>query len=97
MVIIAYKGKFINMKGSEKMLNVNLLRGRMSEKGYSQRQLANKIGISENTLSSRMCLHTPLNTEEIENICNVLDIIEPDDKINIFLGVSSHNRDEKSA
>ena len=79
------------------MLNVNLLKGRMTEKGYSQRRLAQKIGISENTLSSRMCLHTPFNTDEIENICNVLEITKPEDRINIFLSFSSQNRDEKSA
>lgn len=79
------------------MLNVNLLKGKMAEKGYSQKELAKAIGISDNTLSSRMCLHTPLNTDEIERICGVLDITESDDKINIFLHQSSQNRDRKSA
>ncbi len=79
------------------MLNVNLLKGRMIEKGYSQRRLAQKIGISENTLSSRMCLHTPFNTDEIENICDALEIVKSEDKINIFLLLPSHNRDEKTA
>lgn len=76
------------------MLNVSLLRGRMAEKGLSQRQLAKAIGISDNTLSSRMCLHTPLNTDEIESICSVLNIVEPIDKINIFLHNPSQNRDK---
>lgn len=79
------------------MLNVNLLKGKMVERGYSQKELAKAIGISDNTLSSRMCLHTPLNTDEIERICDILDITEPNDKINIFLHKQSHNRDEKSA
>ncbi|MDO5398962.1 MAG: helix-turn-helix transcriptional regulator [bacterium] len=76
------------------MLNVDLLRARMVEKRYSQRSLARAIGMSENTLSSRMCLHTSLNTDEIDNICNVLGIIDPTDKINIFLRPSSQMRDE---
>lgn len=66
------------------MLNADLLRAWMVEKRYSQRSLARAIGMSENTLSSRMCLHTSLNTDEIDNICSVLDIVDPNDKINIF-------------
>lgn len=76
------------------MLNVDLLRAKMAEKRHSQRSLARAIGMSENTLSSRMCLHTSLNTEEIDNICEVLDIINPSDKINIFLHSPSQIRDD---
>ena len=84
-------------KGVNPMVNIHKLKGRMVEKGYTQCALAKSIGMSDNTLSSRMNLRTPFNTDEIERICDTLDIISDKEKIDIFLADTSQNRDEAAA
>lgn len=43
------------------------------------------MGVSRNTLSSRLSGHSSFDTEEIINICKILDIREPSRKVEIFL------------
>ena len=76
------------------MVNVHKLKGRMAEKGYTQRALAKKLGMSVNTMSSRLTLRTPFNTDEIEKMCDELDITSAEEKIDIFLPETSQNRDK---
>lgn len=79
------------------MLNTNKLRGKISEAGLSQRKLAQLIGISENTISSKMNHHSCFDTNEIDRICKALGITSDSEKVEIFLADISQNRDEKSA
>lgn len=66
-------------------MNRNLLRAKMVEAGYNQRTLAEKIGMAQNTLSSRMTEKTAFNVTEIDRICIALNIISGDEKAAIFL------------
>ena len=77
------------------MLNRDLLKSAMARAGYhSQGALAKRIGISENTLSSRMLGTSSFNTDEIDIICDVLNIQSNDEKAAIFLSCPSQNRDD---
>lgn len=63
----------------------NKLKGKIVEAGYSQRSLAREIGMSKNTLNSKVNGKTPFNTVEIELICAKLSIVDPAEKAAIFL------------
>lgn len=71
------------------MLNRNLLRAAMAARGYTQEGLAKKIGISANTLSSRLLGTSSFNVDEIDKICEVLCITSNEQKIDIFLSSPS--------
>lgn len=75
------------------MLDKNLLKGAIARKGLTQRELAKMIGISENTLSSRMVGISKFNTDEIDDICKILEISDNNEKADIFLSNSSHKWD----
>lgn len=80
--------KIVPRSGTErgdKMLNKNLLKGAIARAGITQRQLAENIGMTPNTMSSRMQGVSHFDTEEIDKICNVLKISDNDEKANIFL------------
>lgn len=66
-------------------MSSNKLKGRIVEAGYSQRSLAREIGMSKNTLNSKVNGKTPFNTVEIELICAKLGIVDPAEKAIIFL------------
>lgn len=71
------------------MLNKNLLRAAIAASGYTQERLAESIGISSNTLSSRMVGTSCFNTDEIDKICSVLGITTNEQKAEIFLAAPS--------
>lgn len=71
------------------MLNKNLLKAAIVKAGFTQERLAESIGISSNTLSSRMVGASPFNTDEIDKICSVLNIIHNSEKADIFLACPS--------
>lgn len=73
------------------MLNRNLLRAAMVARGYTQEELAKKIGISANTLSSRLLGASSFNVDEIDKICEVLGITSNEQKVDIFLSSPSQN------
>lgn len=75
------------------MLNKNLLRAAIAASGYTQEKLAESIGISSNTLSSRMVGTTCFNTDEIDKICSILHISSNEQKADIFLADPSHFRE----
>ena len=79
------------------MLNRNLLKSAMARVGFTQGALAERIGMSENTLSSRMQGASSFNIDEIDKICDVLSIQSNDEKAAIFLAASSQNRDSTPA
>lgn len=63
----------------------NKLKGKIVEAGYTQRSLAKEVGMSKNTLNSKVNGKTPFNTDEIERICTSLSIVDPVEKASIFL------------
>ena len=67
------------------MLNARKLKSRMIEAGVTQRELAVKLGISENTLSKCFTGKRCFDTEEVLAICNLLGIQENSQKADIFL------------
>ena len=78
------------------MLDKNLFRSAIARAGMTQDSLAAAIGISSNTLSAKILGRSYFDTEEIDKICNVLSIVDNDEKVNIFLASSSRNRDESN-
>lgn len=66
------------------MLNKNKLLGKMAERGYTQKMLADKLGIGINTMSSKINGKTSFTQEQADCICSVLGITEPQDKGEIF-------------
>jgi len=76
-------------KGVGHVNNKNLLLGKMAMSGYSQVRLAEAIGMSKNTLSAKINGHRPFNTDEVIDICKVLEITNDAEKTNIFLSRAS--------
>ncbi len=67
------------------MLKVNMLRSKLALQGMSQHQLADRLGVSKNTLSSRMNGKSSFTLEEVERICEILEIHNPTEQKQIFL------------
>lgn len=58
------------------MVDVNLLRSYMVKAGYTQKMLAQKLGISEQTLTRKLKKRV-FGTDEASMIVNLLDIDDP--------------------
>lgn len=54
-------------------------------KGLTQNELANLLGMTKNTLSNKINGHTKIYTTEAKKICEILEIVDPKEKANIFL------------
>lgn len=70
-------------------MNINKLRGIMAEQRLTQRDVARKIGIAENTLSNKLNGRCAFNTDEAVAICNLLRIDDPAVRADIFLSQTS--------
>lgn len=77
-----------------KMLNKNEFNGAVARAGMTNGELAKRIGMSKNTLSSRVNGKSYFDTQEIDLICDILNITTDKEKINIFLFNPSQNRDD---
>ena len=80
------------------MVDIQKLRSRMVLKGYSQRSLVNEINsrgikISENTFSSKMTGKSSFDCDVVDVICDILEVVEPAHKAEIFLAKPSQKRD----
>lgn len=75
-------------------MNKNGLKGLIVMAGLSQRKLAELMGISKNTLNSKINGKHPFNTDQIDAICDILHIESDLLKAQIFLSKPSQNRDE---
>ncbi len=75
------------------MINKYKLLGRMAEAGFSQRRLAREMGVSKNTINAKINGRTAFDTHEIQELCEILHIVDPIDKVDIFLPQSSQIRD----
>lgn len=73
-------------------MNTNLLRAKIVEKGYTQKKLAAAIGISELSLSRKMCGKREFRLSEVDGICRILGIDNP---TVIFLCKSSQISNDK--
>lgn len=78
------------------MFNKNEFLGALARGGFTQKELAVRIGMSKNTLSSRVNGKSFFDTEEIDKICETLNIKTCDEKSKIFLSETSQNRDKKA-
>ncbi|MBR1810757.1 MAG: helix-turn-helix transcriptional regulator [Clostridia bacterium] len=70
------------------MLNQNtkrLLCSKILAAGYTQRSLADKVGMSKNALNAKINGKSEFNLGEINRICNALNICNPIEKAEIFL------------
>lgn len=70
-------------------MKTNKLKGKIIESGYSQRSLAEEIGISANTLNSKVNGKVPFTTNEAAIICEKLGIVDDSERVSIFLTSSS--------
>lgn len=66
-------------------MKANILRGEMVANGLTVQDVADRMGLSRNTLSSRLSGHSSFDTEEIIKLCEILHIQEPGRKVEIFL------------
>jgi DNA-binding XRE family transcriptional regulator len=66
-------------------MNANKLKGRMVEAGYSQKTLAAAIKMSENSLSNKLNGRSSFTLDEASEICALLSIVDPTEKVSIFL------------
>lgn len=69
------------------MVNINkgMFKMALIRKGLTQNELANLLGMTKNTLSNKINGHTKIYTTEAKKICEILEIVDPKEKANIFL------------
>ena len=58
-------------------MNRDLLKGAIVSRGLNQADLAEKIGMSSNSLSRKMLGKRVFTLEEVVKICDILDITDP--------------------
>ncbi len=56
------------------MLNVNKIRGRMTELRLTQKDVAQALGIALSTASQKLNRVRPMDLDEAEKLANLLDI-----------------------
>lgn len=66
-------------------MNIKALRGKVAEKGLTQRELAKKMDYSKNTVNAILTGKKSPTLREVEKLCLILDINSDEDKIKIFL------------
>ena len=65
--------------------------------GLNQRKLAKLMKMSKNTINSRVNGRSQFDTEEIDWLCEILEIDDDSEKAKIFLAQPSQNRDDIKA
>lgn len=63
-------------------MNANLIKAKMKEKGVTQAEVAQMIGISTNSLSRKMLGKRDFKLSEVRMLCDVLSI---ENRAEIFL------------
>ena len=61
------------------MTNKNKLRARIIEKGYKQESIAQKLGISAQSVNYKINNKRPFTTDEMFVLCEILEIENPRD------------------
>lgn len=67
------------------MVNTNLLKGKIVARGMRQTDVAEAIGISENTLSAKIQGKSSFTLDQVEKLCSILKINDVKEKCEIFL------------
>lgn len=67
------------------MVNTKALVGKMAEKGYTQRTLGAKMKRNKNTVNAKINGKIAFTDEEIESVCEALEIKEAAEVCRIFL------------
>lgn len=76
------------------MLQSNLLKAAIVRAGLTQGEFARKIGMSANTLTSRMSGETPFNIDEVDKAREILSI-DNSEICAIFFNHDSLNRETR--
>ena len=71
------------------MVNKNKLRGAIISAGFTQKELAEKLGMSENSFCSKMTGKSCFDVVQAYAICDILKITDNDEKVAIFLASAS--------
>lgn len=66
-------------------MNVNKLKGAIVSAGYTQRTLANMLGMSKNTVNAKINGKSRITMDEVDKICEILSITDIKEKSDIFL------------
>ena len=66
-------------------INTLKLKAAITEAGYTQATLAQKLNISPNTLSFKICGKAKFDIDEATRICELLGIVDSRKKAEIFL------------
>ena len=59
------------------MTDTNKLKAILVENGLTQKQVAEKIGISSTSLNYKISNKRPFNSDEMFRLCDILNIKEP--------------------
>ena len=70
------------------MLKANKLKGKITECGYTQKTFSYELGISENTLRSKLNSRSSFTIGEVEKICKLLGIHNEKELVGIFFSQS---------
>jgi len=71
------------------MLHKRKLRSKMELAGVTQKELAEALSVSENTISAKLNGKSRLYLDEIEKLCSFLGITSDFEKAEIFLSRTS--------
>jgi len=66
-------------------MNRNLLRAKIVENGLTMDEVADKSGMHRGTLYAKLAGRSQFYVDEINRICDLLHIDQPEDKCKIFL------------
>ena len=78
------------------MFQPNLLKAAIVRAGFTQGEFAQKIGISQNTLYSRMSGETSFSIDEVDKTKRILSI-DNSERLAIFFNDDSLNREMQGA
>jgi DNA-binding helix-turn-helix protein len=70
-------------------MNKNLFLQKLIAAGYTQKSLAQEIGMAKNTLCNKINDKTKFSTDEVVLICDILGIKDNSEKAQIFLSKTS--------
>ena len=62
------------------MINTNLLKGKILSAGFTQQTLAPLVKMSVNSLNAKINGRKVFDTDEVERICDILNITDPVEK-----------------
>ena len=66
------------------MTDKRLLHGKIIENGFTLGKVAQALGVSGTTFSSKINNKYPFNTDQVIKICELLGIKEDSEKVRIF-------------